>query len=432
MAVLPGQFRCNDGDIDLWNIKQASRNTLLRVNAGSISVGRHVVAANKSGLSLHRKLDNQFLAICTLVLLVGDVVLIEIKSGHAHRVRICVNRRPHVAAGRLLHAKARAVIIGGVKLHICGVRRHSEIRCHNVFNNRRAAEVNARLTDILADRREDSAQGSGIIRGQVVAGRCAIEVSGDFPAIIADAEEAGIVRLDADLRRIREVAGDIVQKAVSGRDVIVLDVSDPPPAKAGPVASDLAVAVVLEAAVAVELLWLRAIENTDRVHRRTGILQGLCALDSGICNGRIEIALRRRHTVRKHDHNLLPRRVAARVIVAAAHQRLCLLHAVTHIGCATRSAGKPGNLPLKCLFAVLRYRRPALQHGCVRTKCHNRNPVIRLLRVIFVRHSADELVHSLLHRILPTACVVVGAVAVEVIRHRAGLIQHKHDVHRRC
>lgn len=158
MAVLPGQFRCNDGDIDLWNIKQASRNTLLRVNAGSISVGRHVVAANKSGLSLHRKLDNQFLAIRTIVLLVGDVVLIEIKSGHAHRVRMCVNRRLHVAAGRLLRVKALAVIIGGVKLHTFGVRRHSEIRCHNVFNNRRAAKVNARLTDILADRREDSAQ----------------------------------------------------------------------------------------------------------------------------------------------------------------------------------------------------------------------------------------------------------------------------------
>ena len=412
----------------------------LRIDTGLPIIRWHLIAAEEAVAHGNVKLDDQFLSERAIRLSVcGDIVLVEIEAGHIDRPRCRIDRCRHRRIGCDRSPKCAAVIGCSGETNSAGILRHRKVRRHDVFDDRLAAKVNIGAADVLADRGKDLAQRGGIVRRQVVVGLLAGKISGDLPAIIADADEAGIVPLDADLRRIREVARDVVQKAVSGRDVIVLDVSDPPPAKAGPVASDLAVAVVLEAAVAVELLRIRAVENADGIDRRAGVLERLGRLDGAVGDRRVKIALLRRHTVREQDHDLLAFRVGTGVAAVALHERLRTPHAVGDIRRALRLRREAVDLGLERGLAGRAFRRvrfgrgherPVHQRGSVRAESHDRDPVIGLFRVILIRHRFNERVHGLLHGILAAGRIRAGLIPVKIIRHRAGLVEHEHDVTR--
>ena len=203
--------------------------------------------------------------------------------------------------------------------------------------------------------------------------------------------------------------------------------------------SNRAIRTFIKTSITISLLWLCAIENTDGIDRRAGVLERLGRLDGAVGDRRVKISLLRRHTVREQDHDLLPRRVAARVIVAAAHQRLCLLHAVGDIRRALRLRREVVDLGLERGLAGRAFRRvrfgrgherPVHQRGSVRAESHDRDPVIRLFRVILIRHRFNECVHGLLHGILAARAVIARAFAAEIVRHRAGLVEHEHDVTR--
>ena len=447
IAVRAGQRRRQDRNICLRNIEQAGRNTLVRIDAGGIAVGRHIVAANEAGAALDHKFHDELLPVgaARVARLFRHVVLVEVKAGDAHGPALGIDGRLNIARlDTRAERRACARAVCRIHMNVARVFGKCEIRRHNVPDNRLAVKVDIGAADILADGRKDLVQRRRVVRRQIIAGGCALEVLRDLvafdslsPPVIIPIAAVDVFVISLHLRLIKraalqadvgavEVGREVVEETVACRDIrahkIVAFAVFTHVGRA-PELADLAGAgenaeMLCGHFVAIELARVCSVENADRIHRHAGIFHCLGAVDGRVGNRCAEVALRRRNAVRKDDDDLLTVFVAALVIGAgAAHQCLRLLHAGAHIGRALRLLRKFVDFRLELgltgLFCI-RFRRghkcPAGQRGGAGAECHDGDPVIGLGGVILAGNRLNEVADGLLHGILAAGRIRAGLI----------------------
>ena len=181
--------------------------------------------------------------------------------------------------------------------------------------------------------------------------------------------------------------------------------------------------------IAMQLCRICTIEDANGINCCACIFQLLGAGNCCIGNSGVEFCPSGGNAIREYDHHFLAIHTATGIGITAAHKGFSRLHTSPDIRCASRVLRQSINCFFQRTLSCGIYHSPALPSLCFTAKSNNRHTVIALFRILFA-HFVNEAVDRLLHGILAGIKIFSSFISIEVIRHRAGLIQHQYNIQR--
>ena len=176
-----------------------------------------------------------------------------------------------------------------------------------------------------------------------------------------------------------------------------------------------------------QLCRICTIEDANGINCCACIFQLLGAGNCCIGNSGVEFCPSGGNAIREYDHHFLAIHTATGIGITAAHKGFSRLHTSPDIRCASRVLRQSINCFFQRTLSCGIYHSPALPSLCFTAKSNNRHTVIALFRILFA-HFVNEAVDRLLHGILAGIKIFSSFISIEVIRHRAGLIQHQYNI----
>ena len=388
-----------------------------------VVVGWDIFTGATLAAGLHLNLNDQLFRIGALRMMRREIIIRDrhgLAVGGSHRF------------GCVLTLLLIAVRIDRVDLHVFLSTGKGEVVGQRVGDHGLLVQlIIDRLGNLIGDYLENIIQiGSVNCRLIVALICCTISVLINSPAIAFDEGIPWIISAlcNSNLACIIGIARQVIQESVARGNVDrrkVVTAKQVCHPRTAPITSrfsitrDIRISSIIPF-IAVQLVRVRSIEDTNGINGDVVILHVLRRRNSVIGNIGIEIALCRWHAVGKDDHRLLTICVVADIGII--HQVLCHLHACPDVRCALGFLRQTANLAGERSFTLLVHGSPAYQRIRISAKGHDRHAVVSF-RAVLGCHLADKAVDRVLHRAL--ACAII-----EIICHRAGLVQHQHDIHR--